>query len=193
MLQEDWVKNKIMTIRRLQTFSSVVRLTTVWLSVAVAAQFCLKLHQMEVRMRFFMASFRKEVYIAQPHCCRDTDHPHCVCKLVHSHYGLEQAPRTRNERFTSFLPSLKPWLLILLYTLKLLVDKNILVFICGWLGMMKQIFNFWNCSAEETWNEIFGFAKLLSRSAERVFWSRNFRLSEGICSGKSWNIRHAYK
>ncbi|KAM2889366.1 hypothetical protein FF1_012985 [Malus domestica] len=44
--------------------------------------------------------------MAQPPGFEDPKHPEFVCKLYKSSYGLKQAPKAWNERFTNFLPSL---------------------------------------------------------------------------------------
>ena len=81
-----------------ETFSPVVKSTTVRLVLAMAAHFGWNLRQLDVKNAFLHGILQEEVYIAQPPGFIDSQHPE---------YGLKQAPRAWNDKFTSFLPSLR--------------------------------------------------------------------------------------
>jgi len=89
-----------------ETFSPVVKPTTVWLVLALAAQFHWPLRQLDVKNAFLHGILQEEVYMTQPQGFTSKLYPDFVCKLRKSLYGLKQAPHAWNDRFTSFLPSL---------------------------------------------------------------------------------------
>ena len=89
-----------------ETFSPVVKPTTVRLMLSLAATKGWKLKQLDVKNDFLHGFLEEEVYMSQPQRFVDGDHPEYVCKLQRSLYGLKQAPRAWNDMFTSFLFSL---------------------------------------------------------------------------------------
>ena len=89
-----------------ETFSPVLRITSFRALLATAAQFGLIVHQMDVRTAFLHGDLQEEIYMEQPPCYISRDHPHYVCKLVKSLYGLKQSPRQWYERFTTCMSNL---------------------------------------------------------------------------------------
>ncbi|GAB2294442.1 hypothetical protein Dimus_038297 [Dionaea muscipula] len=89
-----------------ETFSPVVRHTTVRIVIRLAAAFGWQMHQLDVKNAFLHGELKEEVYMDQPGGFEDPRFPSYVCKLQKSLYGLKQAPRAWNARFTSFLPKL---------------------------------------------------------------------------------------
>ncbi|PRQ37299.1 putative RNA-directed DNA polymerase [Rosa chinensis] len=89
-----------------ETFSPVVRHSTVRLVIALAAMNRWELRQLDVKNAFLHGDLREEVYMQQPIGFTDPVHPEYVCLLKKSLYGLKQAPRAWNEKFSNFLPAL---------------------------------------------------------------------------------------
>ncbi|KAK9947389.1 hypothetical protein M0R45_003016 [Rubus argutus] len=89
-----------------ETFSPVVRHTTVRMMLCLAASSGWSLYQMDVKNAFLHGILNEEVYMSQPSGFEDSQNPSYVCKLHKSLYGLKQAPRAWNDRFTAFLPSI---------------------------------------------------------------------------------------
>ena len=84
-----------------QTFSPVVRLTTIRSVLSIAASEKLHLVQFDVSTAFLYGELDEVVYIKQPDGYSDnTDR---VCRLLKSLYGLKQAPRCWNRCFGNFL------------------------------------------------------------------------------------------
>ncbi|CAL8169438.1 unnamed protein product [Prunus armeniaca] len=89
-----------------ETFSPVVRHTTVRLVLSLAAMFKWDLRQLDVKNAFLHGELQEEVYMRQPQGFTNSTYPNYVCKLQKSLYGLKQAPHAWNAKFTGYLPSL---------------------------------------------------------------------------------------
>ncbi|CAL2280003.1 unnamed protein product [Prunus armeniaca] len=89
-----------------ETFSPVVRHTTVRLILSLAAINGWSLRQLDVKNAFLHGDLDEEVYMKQPQGFEDSSHPDYVCKLQKSLYDLKQAPKGWNAKFTGYLPSL---------------------------------------------------------------------------------------
>ncbi|KAE8660144.1 hypothetical protein F3Y22_tig00116958pilonHSYRG00159 [Hibiscus syriacus] len=86
-----------------ETFSPVVKLTTVRVLLALAANKDWNLWQMDVKNAFLHGELDQEIYMTQPMGFQSQDHPEYVCKLRKTLYGLKQAPRAWYGKITEFL------------------------------------------------------------------------------------------
>lgn len=87
-----------------QTFSPVVRNTTIRTLLSVAASDKMHLMQFDVSTAFLYGDLQEEIYMKQPEGFSDGTAK--VCKLKKSLYGLKQAPRCWNTRLGTFLKKL---------------------------------------------------------------------------------------
>ena len=84
-----------------ETYSPVVRYTTVRLLVAWAATHKMKIHQMDVVTAYLQGDVEEELYLEQPQgFSDDTDK---VCRLRKAIYGLKQAGRAWNKKLDAEL------------------------------------------------------------------------------------------
>lgn len=86
-----------------QTFSPVVSYTSIRTIIAVAAVEKLKLAQFDVQTAFLYGDLDEVIYMKQPVGYEDGSKK--VCLLKKSLYGLKQASRNWNKKFTDFLKS----------------------------------------------------------------------------------------
>jgi histone deacetylase 1/2 len=89
-----------------ETFSPVVKATTIWLVLSVAATRGWSLRQLDVHNAFLHGVLDEEVYMRQPLRYEDPQRPHYVCKLDKAIYGLTQAPRAWYSRLSGRLQEL---------------------------------------------------------------------------------------
>jgi Reverse transcriptase (RNA-dependent DNA polymerase) len=76
-----------------ETFSHVVRFTSIRLILAIVAGLDLELHQMDVKTTFLNDNLEEEIYMEQPASFVVERQEHKVCKLLRSIYGLKQSSR----------------------------------------------------------------------------------------------------
>ena len=88
-----------------ETFSPVVRFSSIRVLLAFAVQRGMLIHQMDVVTAFLNGRLKEEIYMDQPEGYVKTGQEHLVCKLEKSLYGLKQAPRCWNKAFREHLES----------------------------------------------------------------------------------------
>ncbi|BBN70178.1 wall associated kinase-like 1, partial [Prunus dulcis] len=97
-----------------ETFSPVVRHTTIRLILSLAAMNKWHLRQLDVKNAFLHGELEEEVFMRQPQGFADPGYPDFVCKHKKTLYGLKQAPRAWNAKFTGYLLAIDSEVVILL-------------------------------------------------------------------------------
>ena len=86
-----------------ETFSLMVKITTVRILLALAACKSWKLWQMDVKNTFLHGKLDKDIHMDQPRGIESKIHPEYVCKLKKALYGLKQVPRAWYRKIGEFL------------------------------------------------------------------------------------------
>ena len=86
-----------------ETFSPVVKQSTVRVVLALAIHFNWVLDQLDVTNAFLHGILNEDIYMVQPTGFVNACFPTHLCKLHKSLYGLKQALRAWYERFSNFL------------------------------------------------------------------------------------------
>ncbi|KFM59138.1 Retrovirus-related Pol polyprotein from transposon TNT 1-94, partial [Stegodyphus mimosarum] len=85
------------------TFSPVIKLKSIRLLLAVAAEKNLEVHQMDVTAAYLNVILKEDIYMAQLEGCIEKGKEHLVCHLKKSIYGLRQSGRAWNTCLNDFL------------------------------------------------------------------------------------------
>jgi len=86
-----------------ETFSPVVKSSTVRLLLSLAASCRWIIRQLDVKNSFLHGFLDEEIYMKQPPGFIHPHYPNHVYRLKKSLYGLKQAPRAWSQCFSSFL------------------------------------------------------------------------------------------
>ena len=86
-----------------ETFSLMVKNTTVRILLALAACKSWKLWQMDIKNAFLHGELDKDIKMEQLRGFESKIHPEYVCKLKKALYGLKQAPQAWYEKIGEFL------------------------------------------------------------------------------------------
>ncbi|GJT33006.1 ribonuclease H-like domain-containing protein [Tanacetum coccineum] len=86
-----------------ETFSPVVKMSTVRCLIALSVINSWPLFQLDVNNAFLYGDIDDDIYMTIPKGFASKDNNNKVCKLVKSLYGLKQAPRKWNEKLVTIL------------------------------------------------------------------------------------------
>ncbi|KAJ1695606.1 hypothetical protein LUZ63_012304 [Rhynchospora breviuscula] len=88
-----------------ETFSPVIKPTTIRTVLTISLSQRWQIHQLDVNNAFLHGDLKETVFMEQPPGFVDPSYPHYVCKLKKALYGLKQAPRAWFFKLKNFLLS----------------------------------------------------------------------------------------
>ena len=86
-----------------EIFSLMVKMTSIRVSLGLAASLNLEVEQMDVKTAFLHGDLEEEIYMEQPEGFLEKGKEDYVCRLKKSLYGLKQAPRQWYLKFDSVM------------------------------------------------------------------------------------------
>ena len=86
-----------------ETFSPVVKFSSIQALLAYAVENNMQIHQMDVVTAFLNGELNEDIYMEQPEGYSVKGKEHLVCKLQKSLYGLKQSPRCWNATFSEHM------------------------------------------------------------------------------------------
>lgn len=89
-----------------ETFSPVVKPSTIRVVLSLAVSTSWPIHQLDVKNAFLHGTLNETVYCQQPSGFENSSSPNLVCLLQKSLYGLKQAPRAWFQRFATFIQTI---------------------------------------------------------------------------------------
>lgn len=89
-----------------ETFSPVVKPSTIRVVLSLATSSSWPIHQLDVKNAFLHGSLNETVFCRQPLGFVNPSFPDHVCRLNKSLYGLKQAPRAWFHHFATFIQTL---------------------------------------------------------------------------------------
>jgi hypothetical protein len=89
-----------------ETFSPVVKPSTIRTVLSIATSSSWPIHQLDVKNAFLHGALQETVYCQQPLGFEDSSAPDHVCLLQKSLYGLKQAPRAWFQRFSTYIQTI---------------------------------------------------------------------------------------
>nr|GEZ66904.1 retrovirus-related Pol polyprotein from transposon TNT 1-94 [Tanacetum cinerariifolium] len=86
-----------------ESFAPVARMEAIRIFLAYVTHKSFTVFQMDVKTAFLHGSLKEDVYVCQPECFIDADHPSHVYKIKKALYGLKQEPRAWYDELSTFL------------------------------------------------------------------------------------------
>ena len=86
-----------------ETFAPVVKYVSLRTVFAIANQYNMDMHQMDVNSAYLNGDIDAEIFMRQPEGYIDPNHPKKVCKLRKGLYGLKQGGRIWNAKIDKYL------------------------------------------------------------------------------------------